>query len=99
MSIATVKPKYQVGITTGDLEAIMREHRIPAREWGQWSALVFEGKRPSATLFPRIRRGNRGCAFKAILTAISERYFEEKNIRFPPPDWQPTKAQLARVYA
>ena len=32
-----------VNMTTGDLEAILRQHEIPAREWGQWSALVFEG--------------------------------------------------------
>ena len=49
-------------LTTGDLEAIMRQHRIPAREWVQWSALVYEGRRPTAALLARLRRGNRGAA-------------------------------------
>ena len=37
-----------VELTTGDLEAILRQHHIPAREWGRWSALVYAGQRPGA---------------------------------------------------
>ena len=87
----------QVSMTTGDLEAILRQHHIPALEWGQWSALVFQGKRPGAELLAQIRRGNRGAAFNHILKDLSEAYYKEKGICFPPKDWQPTKAQLARI--
>ena len=27
-----------VELTTGDLEAILRQHHIPAHEWGEWWA-------------------------------------------------------------
>jgi hypothetical protein len=87
----------QVSMTTGDLESILREHRIPALEWGEWSALVFQGKRPGASLLSHLRRGNRGAALNRILTELSEAYYKEKGIRFPPKDWHPTKRQLARI--
>ncbi len=86
-----------VSMTTGDLESIMREHNIPALEWGEWSALVFQGKRAGPTLLAHLRRGNRGAALKQISTELSEAYYKEKGIRFPPKDWQPTKRQLARI--
>jgi hypothetical protein len=79
-----------VSMTTGTLESILREHRIPALEWGEWSALVFQGKRPGAALLAHLRRGNRGAALNHILKDLSEAYYKEKGIRFPPKDWQPS---------
>jgi hypothetical protein len=87
----------QVSMTTGTLESILREHRIPAIEWGEWSALVFQGKRPGASLLSHLRRGNRGAALNHILTELSEAYWKETGIRFPPRDYRPTKGQLARI--
>jgi hypothetical protein len=75
----------RVNMTTGDLESIMREHHIPALEWGEWSALVFQGKRPGATLLAHLRRGNRGAALQAVLSELSKGVAH----RFPPKDWQP----------
>ena len=86
-----------IELTTGDLEAILRQHRIPAREWGQWSALVYQGQRPGAALLAHLRQGNRGAALNHILTELSEAYWKETGIRFPPRDYQPTKGQLARI--
>jgi len=75
----------QVSMTTGDLEAILRQHKIPAIEWGQWSALVFQGKRPGPELLAQLRRGNRGAALNHILTDLSEAYWKRTGIKFPPP--------------
>ena len=75
----------RVNITTGDLEAILRQHEIPAREWGQWSALVFEGKRPSKDLIHRVHRvPSYIAALNSILVELS------KNVKhkFPPPDYR-----------
>jgi hypothetical protein len=69
-----------VNMTTGDLESIMREHHIPALEWGEWSALVFQGKRPGAALLAHLRRGNRGAALQSILIALSA----QVKHKFPP---------------
>jgi len=72
-------------LTTGDLEAIMRQHDIPAREWGEWSALVFQGIRPSKELIHRVHRvPNYIAALNSILVELS------KNVKhkFPPPDYR-----------
>ena len=75
----------RVNITTGDLEAILRQHEIPAREWGQWSALVFQGKRPSKELIHRVHRvPNYIAALKSILIELSK----QCKHKFPPPDYK-----------
>ena len=67
-------------MSTGDLEAILRQYRIPAVEWVEWSALTFQAKRPGALLLSRIRRGRRAAAFKAILVELSK----QVPFKFPP---------------
>lgn len=63
----------RVNITTGDLESILRQHEIPAREWGEWSALVFQGKRPSEEIIHRVHRvPNYIAALKSILIELSK---------------------------
>jgi hypothetical protein len=90
---ATLTRKTDV---SGDsIVAILRDCRIPAQEWEEWLALTLYGVRPSFA--PSIRRGNRGRAFSLILTALSNAYFAEKGIRFPPPGWKPSKRKLASV--
>ena len=73
-----------VELTTGDLEAILRQHHIPAREWGEWSALVYQGQRPGENLLALMRRGNRGAALNHILAELSEAYWRKTGIKFPP---------------
>ena len=59
-------------LTAGDLETILREHRIPEGEWPEWAALVYDHQRPPESLRVRMwGRGKRGDAFKHILTALS----------------------------
>ncbi len=70
-----------IDLTTGDLEAIMREHHIPAREWSQWSALVFQCKRPGPELLYRLHHvGNYMAAFHSILVELSK----QVKHKFPP---------------
>ena len=74
-----------VNMTTGDLETILRQHEIPAREWGEWSALVFQSKRPSKELIHRVHRvPNYIAALKSILIELSK----ESKHKFPPPDFK-----------
>ena len=76
-----------IKLTTGDLEAILRQHEIPAREWGEWSALVFQGIRPSNELIHRLHHvGNYAAALNSILIELSK---QVKHI-FPPPDYKPS---------
>ena len=73
-----------VNMTTGDLEAILRQHEIPAREWGEWSALVFQSIRPSKELIHRVHRvPNYIAALKSILIELSK----QCKHKFPPPDY------------
>ena len=81
-----------IELTTGDLEAILRQHHIPAREWGQWSALVYAGQRPGAALLAHLRQGNRGAAFRHILRELSEAYWRKTGIKFPPKQTAVRKA-------
>ena len=73
-----------IELTTGDLEAILRQHRIPAREWVEWSALVYQGQRPGAALLAHLRQGKRGAAFRHILKELSDAYWRKMGIKFPP---------------
>ena len=76
-----------VNITTGDLEAILRQHEIPAREWGEWSALVFQHQRPSDELIHHLHHvGNYAAALNSILIELSK----QVKHKFPPRDWKPS---------
>ena len=76
-----------VNMTTGKLEAILRQHKIPAQEWGQWSALVFQGIRPSKSLIHRVHRvPNYVECLHAILAELSKPFL--KRYKFPPPDYK-----------
>ena len=79
-------------LTTGDLESILREHNIPALEWGEWSALVFQCKRPGAELLYRLHHvGNYMAAFNSILVELSK----QVKHKFPPKGWKPSSHRAA----
>ncbi len=81
-----------ISMTTGDLEAILREHNIPAREWGEWSALVFQHIRPSAELIHRLHHvGNYAAALQSILIELSK----QVKHKFPPKDWKPARRKAS----
>ena len=74
-----------VNMTTGDLEAILRQHEIPAKERRYWSALVFEGNGPSKELIHRVHRvPNYIAALKSILIELSKQCKD----KFPPPEYK-----------
>jgi hypothetical protein len=76
------------------LECILLDSGVPVKHWTEWFDLVYYGIRPSDAA--RKCKGS-AKALPAILTAISERYFKEKGIKFPPKGWKPSKRQLAAV--
>ena len=81
-----------VNLTTGDLEAIMRENHIPAKEWHEWSELVFQCKRPGAELLYRLHHvGNYMAAFHSILVELSK----QVKHKFPPKGWKPSSHRAA----
>ena len=78
-----------INMTTGDLEAIMRQHEIPAREWGEWSALVFQHQRPSSELLHKLHHvGNYKTALQTILVTLSRAVTH----KFPP---QPSRRRAS----
>ena len=70
-----------ITLTTGELESILRQNDIPAREWGQWSALVFQHQRPSSELIHKLHHcGNYKQALNMVLVALSRAVTH----KFPP---------------
>ena len=81
-----------ITLTTGDLEAILRENNIPALEWGQWSALVFQHQRPSSELIHKLHHvGNYKQALHMILVALSRAVTH----KFPP---QPSRRRASYAH-
>ena len=83
----------KVDMSSKRLEAILKQHAIDKRYWPEMKALVFYGKRPGSALLRRLRNfGNYVECFNSIVTELSEAYWRETGIKFPPPDWQPATA-------
>ena len=71
---------------SGDvIVGILRDHGIDSGEWEEWLALTLYGVRPS--FVKSIHRGKRGKVLNVILTALSNAYYAERGIRFPPADY------------
>lgn len=88
--------RKKVSMSSKRLVAILTQYRIDPELWEAWKGLVFYGKSPrrmlkSDTLTYRFYHGRqyRKC-FNAIVAEISEAYYRESGIKFPPADWQPT---------
>jgi hypothetical protein len=82
--------KKKVDMTSKRLAAILTQHGIDKGYWPGMKALVFYGKRPADELRYRLKHvGNYVACLKAILTELSEAYWRETGIKFPPKDWQP----------
>ena len=86
--------KNKTSMNRKQLEAILKRHAIDRELWAAWKALVFYGKRPSKVLSDELTyrfyhdRNYKKC-FNTILTELSEAYWKEMGIKFPPKDWQP----------
>ncbi len=83
--------------------AIMDEHVIPARDRAALAELVYHGKPVGQRLFPKVdgrwrrsrKNGDYAKCMEALLAALSAPFLAKH--RFPPKNWQPSKAQLARI--
>ncbi len=70
-------------------DVICRENRIAARDVPALELLVYRGVAPGDTLRRKLRKtANYVAWYHAILQALSEAYFKEKGIRFPPPEYK-----------
>ena len=81
--------------------AICDEHKIRANARPALAGLVYYGKPVGKELHAKLdgrwrrsrRNGEYAKCMEALLSALNS-HLEHK---FPPKDWQPTKAQLARI--
>lgn len=71
-------------MTTGHLETILRNWNIPAKEWGKFSALVFEGKRPNNSFLTRLRKES---DYEGCLNEIMAELSKQVHFKFPPSNY------------
>jgi hypothetical protein len=84
MSTATLERKSNLPQLV--LEGILWDNKIPVKHWADYFDLTYYGLPLSDAA--RNCKG-RAAAIKSIVTELSNRYFKEKGIRFPPPGWKP----------
>jgi hypothetical protein len=88
-------------LTRKQFNAILDAYNIPAKDRPALAGLVYYGKPVGKALHAKIdgrwrrsrKNGQYAKCMEALLAALSA-HCEHK---FPPKDWQPTKAQLARI--
>ena len=90
MSTATATPpRHSVSLPLPVFDRLCRKHRLAARDVPALESLVYQGVAPSDTLRHKLRKtANYAACLKAILQAMSEAYFKEKGIRFPPASYK-----------
>jgi len=93
MIAATASPKKLVSMSKRRLHAICRRNGIDTPGLLRaWEAFVFYGKAPSKVLGVKgadrfyCHPGYADC-FHAVIRALSDAYFKEKGIRFPPDSY------------
>jgi hypothetical protein len=90
--------KKKVDMSSKPLRELVTQFALEEGDWPGIKALVFYGKRPADGLRYRLKHvGNYKRCLKAIVTELSDAYYKAMGIKFPPPDWQPSKAQLAAI--
>jgi hypothetical protein len=90
-------------LTRKQFRAILDAHDIPASDRPALAGLVYYGKPVGKALHAKLdgrwrrsrKNGQYAKCMEALLAALSAPFYAEH--RFPPKDWQPTKAQLARI--
>jgi hypothetical protein len=68
------------------LNRILADHSVPSRDRPAMRRFVLDKSKPTRPVLQRLL-AHRG-AIKAILTELSNTYWAEKGIKFPPPDYQ-----------
>jgi hypothetical protein len=80
-------------MTRENLNRILANHAVPSRDRAAMARFVLGKKKPTRPVLQRLL--GYGAAIKAILSALSEEYFRERGIRFPPPDYRPVSRSAA----
>ena len=93
MSTATATPKKLVSMSKRRLHAICNRFGIDTPELLRvWEAFVLYGKAPSKVMGVKAvdrfycHPGYANC-FHAVIRALSDAYFKEKGIKFPPASY------------
>lgn len=81
--------------------AILDAHNVPARDRQGIADLVYHGKPVTKELHAKLdgrwRRSRKNGEYAKCVEALLAALTAHSELRFPPKDWQPTKAQLARI--
>lgn len=81
--------------------AILDAHNIPAKDRPAIAGLVYHGKPVGKELHAKLdgrwRRSRKNGEYAKCMVALLAALTAHCAHEFPPKDWQPTKAQLARI--
>jgi len=81
--------------------AICDEHNIRDKDRPALAGLVYYGKPVGKELHAKLdgrwRRSRKNGEYAKCMEALLAALTAHSELKFPPRDWQPTKAQLARI--
>jgi hypothetical protein len=86
MSTATATLDRKCNLHQLILEGILWDNKIPLKYWADYFDLTYYGV-PLSDAARKCK--GRAAAIQGILTELSNAYYKEKGIRFPPPGWKP----------
>jgi hypothetical protein len=97
---ATMK-NYAPQLTRKQFHAICDAHNVSAKHRPALAGLVYYGKPVSKELHAKLdgrwRRSRKNGEYAKCIEALLAALNANSPFKFPPKDWQPTKAQLARI--
>jgi len=92
---------YAPQLTRKQFHAICDAHDIPAKDRPALAGLVYHGKPVGKELHAKLdgrwRHSRKNGEYAKCMVAILQALSAHCEHKFPPKDWQPTKAQLARI--
>ena len=92
---------YAPQLTRKQFRAILDAHDIPAKDRPALAGLVYYGKPVGKELHGKLdgrwRRSRKNGEYAKCMVALLAALTAHSELKFPPKDWQATKAQLARI--
>ena len=92
---------YAPHLDRKQFRAILDAHDIPASDRPALAGLVYYGKPVGKELHAKLdgrwRRSRKNGEYAKCMEALLAALTAHSELKFPPKDWQPTKAQLARI--
>ena len=92
---------YAQHLSRKQFRAILDAHDIPKADRPALVGLVYHGKPVGKELHAKLdgrwRRSRKNGEYAKCMEALLAALSADSPHKFPPKDWQPTKAQLARI--